>query len=255
MNDKIENIIEKLNIFKNHQVLSVYLGNEGKKAIASSALLTEFNSLIHNSLNKDQQKMFKDDIKKIEFYVRELYDTRGKRSVVFFTSGKNLWEVLELEFYLPTLCSIFDSPYIKPITNAFKEQKKYLFLLVDRQKARLFTIHLGNIEEHEEVFGQHVPQKVRQINEAWKREDKILRHIDDHLRRHLKFIAEKTSEFAKNKHINFIVLGGHRELFSKIKKHLPHHLAKKVLDAFVSELNLPINDLFLKSREVTRNIR
>ena len=47
------------------------------------------------------------------------------------------------------------------------------------------------MEKHKDVLDESVPQNVKQINAAWAREDKISRHIDDHLNRHLKLITEK----------------------------------------------------------------
>lgn len=249
---KIEEKIKKLRSYRNSlfPILSLYLGFEGKKSSPLSLFLSKLHSLIYKNFNKDEQEIFRKDVAKIDSYLRDFFDTRGNKSIVFFSSGKNLWEVISFEFYLPPLCLISNSPYLIPLQKAITEQKKYLVLLVDRKKARLFTVHLGNIEEHIDVFGEFVPQKVRQINKAWAREDKILRHIEDHLHRHLQLIAKITDEFAKNKDFKFLILGGHRGLFKKIKKHLPKYLTKKIKDTFVTELNIPLNDIYLRSKKV-----
>lgn len=247
--------VQSLNKYKNSEspVLSVYLGNSEKKSPSVKTLLSQFHSLIHEKLNREEQDKFRLDISKIEAYLEELFDSRGKRSVVFFSAGKGLFEVLDFEFFLPTFCVISNATYLKPINKAFGIHDRYLVLLADRKRARLFTVHLGEIEEHEDVFGEFVPQKVRQINKAWMREDKILRHIEDHLHRHLSLIAQKTAEFIRNKNIHFVVIGGHREFFSKIKKLLPPFLSRKVLGEFVTELNIPLNVVFLQSKKIAAN--
>ncbi|OGH42236.1 MAG: hypothetical protein A3H79_03805 [Candidatus Levybacteria bacterium RIFCSPLOWO2_02_FULL_36_8b] len=250
MND-IELRIEKMKNIKNKfQVLSVYLGEKEKKSPSSKYFRTEFKSLIKKSLNEKEKKNFAKDIEKIQKYFNEFYGGRDMRSIVFFTSGKNLWEVFEFEFPINDYCVVSKSPFLSPMIKAIKKHEKYLVLLVDHKKARLFTVHLGRIEEHEDVFGEQVPQRVRQINEAWMRQDKIFRHIEDHLHRHIHFIAQKTNEFVKNKHIGFLIIGGHEELFSKIEKHLPYPLSKKFIGRFVTELNIPLNDIYLKSKTI-----
>lgn len=133
-------------------------------------------------------------------------------------------------------------------------QQKYLVLLVDREKARLFTVHLGQIDETKEIFDPSVPQKVKHGDNAWDAQDKIFRHIQDHLHRHLKLITQETAKFANGRNIQFILIGGHKELFAKIKKHLPKNLADKVKGTFVTELNIPLNDIFLKSKESAQKI-
>lgn len=252
--DNIQQKIENLKKYKGDLVLSVYLGEKEIKSPSSKYFQTEFKSLVKKNLSSDEKKFFAKDIGKIQKYLNEFYDSRGIRSVVFFSSGKNLWEVFEFEFPLPDYCNVSKMPFLKPLLKALKEHEKYLVLLVDREKARLFTVHLGVIEEHKDVFGETVPQKVRQIHEAFKRENKILRHIGDHLHRHLKHITEKTKEFARNKHIRFLIIGGHEELLPEIKKLLPYPLSKKLRDSFITELNIPLNTVFLKSKKIAEKI-
>ena len=127
-------------------------------------------------------------------------------------------------------------------------------LLVDREKARLFTVHLGRIKEHKEVFNGIVPQRVREINKAWMRQNKIFRHIEDHLNRHLKMIGESVEEFVKDKSVSFIIIGGHKELLFKIKKHLSKKLQSIIRGEFVTELNIPLNDVLLQSKKLIENL-
>jgi hypothetical protein len=238
-----------------YPVLSVYLGTAEKKTFHANVVVSQFHSLIHQSLTKDEQKKFKKDIDRIISFLKEQYDSRGKRSIVFFSAGEKLFEVLEFEFYLPPLCVILHTPYLKPILEALDTYTKYLVLLVDHKKARLFTVHLGEIEEHKDVFNGNVPQKVRANEEHYYgRSNKIFRHIEDHLHRHLQFIAEVINDFVKDKNIHFIILGGHREIFKKIKYYLPSHLQKLVLGQFDTELNVPLNTVFLKSKKIAEQI-
>lgn len=257
MHLKSENIIQELKNYKNlqHSVLSVYLGQDGKKSPSNTLLLSQFHSLVYKKMTKKEKNLFSKDIKKIDSYLKDDLDTRGSRSVVIFTSGENLWKVLNFEFYLDNSYTIGKSPYLKPIEKALKDYRKFLVLLVDRAKARIFTVHLGIIEERTDVFDKSVPQKVR-ANEQdyYGRSDKILRHIEDHLHRHLQLIAKATSDFAKDKYFSFMILGGHKPLFAKIRKLLPKTLSDKVSGTFVTELNIPLNNVFIKSKEVAGKI-
>lgn len=255
MINDIQEKIENLKRYKGNFVLSVYLGEKEKKSPSSKYFVREFKSLIKKYLTDKDKKLFKKDIEKIKKYLQEFYDSHGKRSIVFFTSGKNLWEVFEFEFPLPDYCNVSKTPFLKPLLKELKEHEKYLVLLVDRKKARLFTVHLGIVEEHKDVFGEYVPQKVKQIHEAFKRENKILRHIGDHLHRHLKLIIGKTKEFAhNNKNIHFLIIGGHEELLPKIKKLLPYPLSRKLRGSFITQLNIPLNDVYLKSKKIAEKI-
>lgn len=256
MKDKMYTRIQKLKTCNGSDfpIITIYLGRAGKKTFNTEVIVAQFHSLIHQTLDGKDQKQFKKDIERITHFLREQYDSRGKRSIVFFTAGDKLWNVIDFEFYLPPLCIVLHSPYLKPILEAFDTYTKYLVLLVDRKKARMFTVHLGQIEEHTDVFDGLVPQKVKHGDDTWDAQDKIFRHIEDHLHRHLKLVAQATSEFIKDKNVHFIILGGHKELFTKVKKHLSGHLRKMVLGEFVTELNIPLNTVFLKSKKIAEKL-
>ncbi|MEX2007456.1 MAG: hypothetical protein WD992_01670 [Candidatus Levyibacteriota bacterium] len=135
------------------------------------------------------------------------------------------------------------------------KNKKYMVLLVDRQKAKFFTLIDGSVERADEFKNGHVPQKVRANEEHYYgRSDKILRHIEDHLHRHLTLVSQKAAAFAKENHITGIVIGSHKPLFSKIEKHLPPHLSKKVKGRFVTELKEPFNDILKRAKRLIDQI-
>lgn len=127
--------------------------------------------------------------------------------------------------------------------NTLQKSKKYLVLLVDRQNAKMFTILNGLAGETMEVESSQVPQKVKHGDDAWDAQNKIFRHIEDHLHRHLADIALKANEFAKKEKISCLLIGSHQPLFGKIQKHLKYPLSKKVIGEFVTELKVPKNEI------------
>lgn len=236
-------------------ILSVTLGTPDKKTFTTSMALSQFHSLIHQSLKDEERKLFRDDLKRMSSFLQNTYDSRGNRSVVMVSSGKKLWEVLEFKFFLPPRCVIEKGINLQPVLDAINKHRKYLVLLADREKARLFIVHLGEIVEHTDVFNGMVPQKVRANEEHYYgRSDKIFRHIEDHLHRHLQLIAEKTTSFAKSKGIEFIILGGHKTLIPKVKEHLPPSLQQMVIGDFVTELNVPLHTVFCESKKVVEEL-
>lgn len=124
-----------------------------------------------------------------------------------------------------------------------------MILLVDRKKAIMFTYVDGVIENRRELHDGHVPQRVKEINKAWMRQDKIFRHIEDHLHQHLKVVGDAALSFAKENHISFLFIGTHKPLYSKVEKYLPHFLLKKVKGKFVTELKGPFNEILKKVKQ------
>ena len=119
--------------------------------------------------------------------------------------------------------------------------KKYLLLLVDRQHAKLFIIADGRIIEEKKVEKDNVPQNVKHGDDTWDAQDKIFRHIEQHLHRHLHHVAVEATTFIKEKNVTGILIGGHKPLFAKVESHLQYPFSKKVFGTFVTELKVPNN--------------
>lgn len=126
----------------------------------------------------------------------------------------------------------------------------HLVLLADKKRAIIFTMVNGAMGDVKELVINDVPQKVKHGENAWDAQDKINRHIEDHLHRHLQIVAKEMEEFSKDKKIDQIVLGGHKALFAKIIKHLPLHIRKKISGTFVSELKIPVSQIARHARLV-----
>lgn len=235
-------------------ILSVYLGSAEKRTPDADFLITQLHSLVHKNLKENERNRWKKDINRIEKYLNESVNRSNVRSYVFFASEKKVWQVFNFEFFLPPLLKISDTSFMDPIKEALDKYQKYLILLSDREKARLFTVHLGRIEEEKQVFDESVPQNVKAKKIDWGRDDKIFRHIEQHLHRHLEFIAKAVSEFAKGKDVHFIILGGHKEIIPKMKTHLSYPLNKMVKGEFVADLDLSADEVLIKSKKIARSV-
>lgn len=250
----LEKTIGNLKSVRKFSVLTAILSQKTLGTPTNTQILTLLHSLWHQNLPASQKRLFAQDLRKIESYIRESFDSHQTRSLVIFSSGDNLWETLEFEFPLEPMLLIDTAPYLESIKKALFEHRRYMVILADREKARLFTVYLGEIEEHRDFVDNIVPQKVKAKKDQTSRDDKIFRHIEDHLRQHLKLISQAASSFARDKNISFLIIGGHKEMISKIKKGLPLRLKKIVKGEFVTELNIPIVDIYLKSKKIASGI-
>lgn len=122
--------------------------------------------------------------------------------------------------------------------------KRYLFVLADRKLAKFFTFYNGFLEDHMEVSDPSVPQDVKSNKEEnHARNNKIIRHIEDHIHRHLQLISKKIDEFVGLKKINAVFIGGHKEMLHLIRKHLNPSLKKKITGEFVAGLKVFQNEI------------
>ena len=248
--------VKKLSSFIDSDVsiLSVYLGADTLHSPSGEFLLTQFHSLLHQCLSKEQRVTFENDIKRITEYLQDYIPSA--RSVAFFTAGESLWQVVGLEFSLPISMCISNSPNLKPIQDSLKKYSMYLVLLVDREKARMFTVEQGEMVDHSEFLGSYVPQLSKSTgrDSAVGKSDINFRHNESLLSRHIAKIAQAVAAFTKTKDVHFVIIGGHSEIFKRVAASLPESLRSKIADTFVTEVNIPLNELLLESKKLAAGV-
>lgn len=174
-------------------------------------------------------------------------------SIAIFSGDNILFEIIHLPFVIEDCVSISHSPDLKPLIAQESTYLRYLIITVDRVKAKFFMMSQGVIENQDEVVDESVPQNIHADSSETTnltREDKINRHIQDHLHRHFQLIAERVASFVGNTPINGVIIGGHKNLLHNFKRHLPKLLQEKVIGSFVSDVNNNMNDVVEKSKRV-----
>jgi hypothetical protein len=129
-----------------------------------------------------------------------------------------------------------------------------MVLVVDRQKANMFTLINSMLVDQSTIFDDQVPQKVKHGDDTWDAQNKIFRHIEDHLHKHLTLISQKATLFAKKNHVTNIIIGSHKPLFSKIEKNLTDSLTKKISGRFITELKVPMDEIIIRAKNVVNRI-
>lgn len=125
-----------------------------------------------------------------------------------------------------------------------------MILLADKKHAKFVMLRGGVvISQTKKIHNEYVPQNVKHGDDRGDTQDKIFRHIQTHLHRYLQQVAQEASDFASQDHIAGIIIGGHRLLFTNIKKHLPYPWNNKVKGYFVTELKVPFNNILEKARK------
>jgi peptide subunit release factor 1 (eRF1) len=117
-------------------------------------------------------------------------------------------------------------------------------VVADSRTARIFTLYLGDFEEHPDEFIQHeVPDRVSTKvsmtaeggGDVWGGlgDQRIQRHIQEDIHRHLKNVSERTFQFFKTGGFNRLIVGGPEDkLLSWLKDHLHIYLKERLVGEF-----------------------
>jgi len=218
----------------------------------------EFVSTFHSHLKtlrqtaknlKHQEEKYLDAIfKKIANYL-ESVDTRGTKTLAIF-AGKDFFETFKLPVSIPVQAHIDIKPLFAPMTKAFSENPPFLLAVIDRDKAKIIEVNLAREEVESKIIKSDVPQRILAKGEGMGKESKILRHIEDHLHRHLIKIVQELERFEQSYPNGLVVLGAQKEYTGKFKMLLPKGLRAAVVGDFGANLDDNETSMIKKAQKI-----
>lgn len=206
-------------------------------------------------LPPDKVKSAQADLKKIQEFVNSKFSRNGVRTLVLFScSAKKWWKELTVNLPIRSRLVMNSKPYLLPLTLLLDEHKRFLCILVDSSKARLFEVFGGEILEHTDILDE-VPGKVKKAGFGGYEERRIERHIEDHVRRHFKHVADKATDFFRKYQNDFVILGGSEQNTSEFRHYLQSPLQDKVVSTFLEEINATPKAILERTLLVEEEIR
>lgn len=219
-------VLEKFNS-EGEFVVSLFL-NVSPQERKRSGYLSKFKNF-SKAIPEDKILNVKDDIEKIEKFLQAERESFKKFLILYSCSKKGLWQRYDLNIELKDELIIDKTPYTSPIFDLLDNYQKYGVLLVDKRSARVFLVFLGDIEEYGMVHHDHVPGKHKKGGWFALAEKRYERHIEHHVKIHLKDVIDKFGDFLKDREIRRIIIAGPDETIYELMKILPESIKQKIV--------------------------
>jgi peptide chain release factor subunit 1 len=129
-------------------VLSVYLNTEPENGNADSHKLRLRSLLREVNLPEDESAIIR--------YFDHEHDWSGRSVAVFSCAAEGYFRAYPLAVPVRSRVRINDRPHVKPLADLLDSYGGYGVILVDKQGARVFYFHLGELREQEGVLGESV---------------------------------------------------------------------------------------------------
>ena len=213
-------------------VLSVYVDINSATGLWKDKVYRLQRSLdaLEAGLEQDERNRFLADRTKVEAFVRE-YKARGKGLVLFSSDTQRLWWMATVQVPMRDEVRYQQGPYVKPLAAMLDQYQRYALVLVDNEKARLFVVHMGEIEE-QDLVRDYVPKRHSQTEHNAKVEQQHATRV----RRHLVHVVDTLQAMHAGHRFNRLVAGGSAEALPKFERELPKPLA----DLVIGHVSLPM---------------
>ena len=149
-----------------------------------------------------------DDEEAVTRYIEHEFSREGRSIAIFSCAADGYFRAYPLSVPVHSRIHIGSNPFVRPLVNILDAYGSYGVALVDKQGARFFYFHMGELIEQEGVLGEEV-HKVRGVDSS-----------QNMVRRNLKESAEFAMDFFGEKKVRRILIGGTDENVAQFQSNL-----------------------------------
>jgi peptide chain release factor subunit 1 len=237
---------ELLDFNASEPVLSVYLNTDPSEGNADTHKL-RLRSMI-------KEINLTNDVAEIERFFDNEYNWSGRGVAVFSCNPKNYFRAYPLAVPVRNLVHISDRPSVKPLATLMDNYGGYGVVLVDKQGARLFHFHMGELREQEGVLGETVKRTKHGGGSSAvpgrRGETSANRSVDEVVDRNMKETVDFAVHFFETKHVRRILVGGTDENAKSFCNLLPKSWHSLVMGTFPMSMTASLNEVRNRALEL-----
>lgn len=240
------NLRELLDFSATVPVLSVYLNTEPSEGNADAYRL-RLRSMLKD-VNLPQ------DVTAIERYFQHEYNWAGKGVAVFSCAPQGFFRAYSLALPVQNLVHVGQRPSVRPLADLFDNFGGYGVALIDKQGARMFFFHLGELREQDGVLGE----EVRHVKHGGASTVTGQRggmagktgHADELVDRNIKETVDFAVRFFEENHVRRILIGATDENAALFRSHLPKAWQSLVVGAFAMPMTASHTEVLAKALQI-----
>lgn len=178
----------------------------------------------------------------------------GRSVAMFSCAAQNYFRAFPFAVPLRSRVFVSNQPYVKPLADLLDAYGGYGVVLIDKQGARLFHFHLGELTEQEGMMGEEVRHTKR--GGASSKPGRMggvagrTRQQEEKVERNLKEAAEFAVRFFEEKHVRRILIGGTDENVHPFRGYLPKAWQSLVVGTFPMAMTANPAEVLEKALEI-----
>lgn len=238
-------------------VTSFYLDVDADEFPAPESIFHSFDSLRHEAemkrekveqdLSHDAMQSLRDDMEKIEQYIKHDFKRVDTNSVAIFScAAKDFWHVFEMPTRVQNRVEFDPSPYLAPLAEFLSHTKPTAILLTDRQQARIFTMAEGHVKEWSD-FEDWVPQHVKAG--GWS-QMRYQRRSDNWAKHHIDHAAELVLKLEQHYPFDWLILGMDVDAKHDLEAGLHPYVKDRVVGHISVRIDAPEQEVIDEARKV-----
>ena len=168
---------------------------------------------------------------------------KGQAAVVVVHIPTKLAEIHELS--LPSAASAHwrKGAFLRPIVEAMDEHERYGVVLTDTQRARLFTVHMGEITEHIDLISGTGSRSKALGTDQWRSQKRHERRHNEEVALHAKRVIDALHDLALREPFDRLIVAGSKKATAQTVRLLPRRLQGKLVRTLTMPLTASKKDV------------
>lgn len=224
------------------QMLSIYLNVEPSPVGRlnrnyDAELLRRLKSIQEQLSDEAERQHFRASARRVKQFLAEHKPT-GQGLIMFCNNRDRLFWWRDIKVPVPSDVRWNTGPHIRPLLELGDEFERYGIILTDREEAHLFTVFMGEIEQHLEIISS---TKIKRFKTAgsdhMRSQTQFQRKTAVHALWHLKKVVKLAKQQMSLNSCDRLVLAGPSEATRALHHLLPKRLSARV----VATIPLPVH--------------
>jgi peptide subunit release factor 1 (eRF1) len=189
------------------------------------------------------------DTERIERFFEHEYDRQGRAVACFSCQSTKFWRSYSLLVPIQSAVYVGRRPLVKPLMDIWDNYDRFAVISVDREGARVFVYHLGELQDSAGVLGAEVK---RHKQGGWAAQ-KLQRYEDQEARHNLKDAGEWADSYLAQQKVTRVVLAGTDGTLAQYRDQLPRALQDKVVGQISLDMNASPAEAWERAYEVAQD--
>jgi hypothetical protein len=234
------------------RVLSAYLDLDPRRQPrrAYRIVLEDLAKAIRSRLDRKKRLAFEAEVTRVLEWL-DGNAPHGKGVALFSSAPRQFFQAHWLPVRVRDHLAWELTPDVAPLLEIADEYERYAVVLVEQNRARLFTVFMGAIEESAALKDDEVPPRHDQGGVS---QSHFQHHHDLHVLWHLKRVAGRLAELFRRRPFDRLILAGPEEVTSELRPLLPDALARRVVAVTPLEASAGEREVLEKTLEIEAGV-
>ncbi len=237
------------------RVLSAYLDTSPQRVSGGAYLLALRDAVkaIRSEFPEVERALFERAVEQVETKLTSQKSFDHPGLAVFASGATEFLHTVPLPVPPVEEITWGDKPRLVPLERLLDDFERVAVVLFYQERARLFTIFLGEIEERREIK-DHVPRKQSTGDWFALAQTRHARHREWHVLHHVERTTESLMELLRRRPFDHLLLGGPDEALHLLRQHLPRPLRARLAGTLSLELIVGEADIVRAARKAAERI-